>query len=118
RLSNSTMSRRSGSFPGQPGDGGLLDPLRNRVPTDELLVGHLISTALQLGHQTPAAAVDRQHLVLCAVRDEEPRGTVAYPSRVKPWRKGHDGMEDVTVGDAQRQRVGGTVGEPGHGVAA
>src|SRR4028118_1233044 len=50
-----------------PVDGAVLDRLRHVVAAVELLVRHVVPGALKSRHQAPAAALDRQHLVLGAV---------------------------------------------------
>ena len=75
----------------------------------ELLELYFIPAPLQVEEQTPAA-VYGQDPVSCAMRDKDPRrARFPDPGWDESGRKSQDALEEVTVGYAEAQRVGGAI---------
>lgn len=86
---------------------------RHPVAAGELAVVHLVALGLQRRDDPAAAALDRQHGVGLAVRDEDGRLAVPPARHHEAGREGQDAAEQLAVDQADRQRVGGAVGETG-----
>ena len=81
------------------------------MPAFELVVADLVARLAQLRDDAPAGAVDGQHRVVGPVRDIELRPAVGCGRCGEAGRVGENALEQVAVDQAQRQRVGGAVGE-------
>src|SRR3954454_18231776 len=84
----------------------------DEVPSGELVVGEVVAVGAQGGDEAPTGAVDRQHLVLYAVGDEEGGAALAALGGLEPRGEGHHLREEVAVGEPEGQSVRGAVGEP------
>ena len=81
----------------------------------ELPVRHFVTGALELGDDSAATPLDREHSVAPAVGDEEPRGAYALRRRDEARRESPNVGEEVAIVEPSRERVGGPVGESPNG---
>jgi len=88
------------------------------VATVEFAVIDVVAGPLQDRHHPPASAVDREDVVVEAVRHEQLRPAVVLAGGGEAGREGDDAAQHVAVGEPERQGVGGTVGEAGDGEPA
>ena len=86
----------------------LQDLLRHLVAAVELGVLDPVAAGTQLRHEASAASLDRQDAIPDAVGDE---ATVFDLCRLEAGGERSDGPEQVSVGDAQRDRVARAVAE-------
>ena len=88
------------------------DPGRHFVAALELLVGDVVAALLERRNDPAAAAIDRQDLIRCAVRDVEARLSLRRTVHDEPRRERQDAREEIAVYQPERERVGGAIGEP------
>src|SRR5215212_8286761 len=96
----------------EPGERLAGDIRWHGVRTLELVVPNLVARPLEHRHDSSTAAVDGEHGVLGAMGDVQ-----AWPAPLcgrggEAGRETHHVREQVTIGQAYRQGVGGTVREP------
>src|SRR6476469_6126069 len=85
---------------------------RHRVRAVELAKFHIVAGLFERRDQAAATGIDRQDLVLCAVRDEDARRAILLDAaRDEARREGHDRFKQVAIGYAETQGNGRTVGE-------
>ncbi|WP_406567772.1 hypothetical protein [Actinoallomurus soli] len=95
-----------------PGHRAVDDRLGHLVASVELLVRDLVPQGPQAADQPAAAGVDPQDPVARPVRDEHARRPVRDQRGREPGGEGDHGVEQVAVGQSDRQGVRGAVGEP------
>ena len=98
----------------RPVEPRLHDLWRNSMAPVVLAIGDVVAEALQPRDEAPAGVVDRHHVVVRAVRDEDARLATGIHRRHDPRREGEDLREQVACADAERQRVRRAVRVPGH----
>src|ERR671920_2350141 len=81
----------------------------------KLAVEHLVAATLQLRDDPAAAAVYRQYPIARAVGDEDARRAGLPGRRHEPRRESDHVPEEVTIGEPQREGVGGPVRETPYG---
>src|SRR5215211_2738786 len=82
------------------------------MPAPELVVGDSQPQVLELGDDLPTGSVDRERPVLYAVGDEDLGGAMGMIEIREAGREGDHVAKQIAVRHAERQRVGGAVGEP------
>lgn len=87
------------------------NPRRDGGWAIEFAVADIVAGALRLRDDPAAALLHREDLIAGAVRDEEARAVPPRGRRHASRREGEDVTEQVAVGDPDRERVGGAVGE-------
>src|SRR5436305_738123 len=109
------MSARQNAFiwsdGGDPSQAFGRDIGRHLVAAVELADRHVVPQRFQPRGDDARALVDRQYLIRDAVREEKARAAVRWRADDKSRREGDDPGKEVAVGEAERERVGGAVGE-------
>src|SRR5215207_10344188 len=77
----------------------------------ELPVANPVTCAIELRDDPSATALDREHPVTRPMGDEDGRLAPALCRCHEPRREGDQVREEVPVGQAEREGVGGPVGE-------
>src|SRR5918997_3254374 len=90
------------------------DRSRHGMGTVELPIADLVSSALELGNDPSAAAVDWQHVVVHPVRNEDARGSLPPCWCREAWRERKHVREEVPIGQADREGVRGPIGDTLH----
>src|SRR6185436_13574911 len=85
------------SLAGEPGERLVREVVTDLMAAVELPERDVVAAALQLGDDAPAALVDRQDLVVGAVRDEELRLAVLRPVDDEDGREGDEAGEEIDV---------------------
>src|SRR5512140_711099 len=103
---------RSISSAGEPLECGMSDLRRQFVDAVVAHVRDVVPLGDELRDDGVACAVDEQALIVDSVGHEHTRLAAAIRSEHPAGRERDDLLEEIAVGETERQRVGRAVGEP------